>query len=214
MINNKIKILNEKEIFKLKNKIKKNVKEDNNFLLSYNNKSVTNKYENYIKAAVLCLIEANVKNNSYNIILTKRSKNLKNHSGQISFPGGKLDKQDKKDYKECAFREAREEIGFDKSNSVYLGMLNKYITGTGYSIQPIIALSKKNQLFHANPDEVTKILHFPINFLLSNDRIEKVFYDYGNNKFYYNIYWKRNTIWGATAKILIDLVNLLRELND
>ena len=61
-----------------------------------------------------------------------------------------------------------------------------------------------------NRQEVTSILHFPINYLLSDDVINKVFLDEDQNKYFLNIYWKKNKIWGATAKILIDLINLLK----
>ena len=65
-----------------------------------------------------------------------------------------------------------------------------------------------------NKQEVTSILHFPINYLLSDNAINKVFFDEGQNKYFFSIYWKKNKIWGATAKILIDLINLLKLKND
>ena len=118
-----------------------------------------------------------------NIVLTKRAEHLRHHKGQISLPGGKLELQDNGDYKECAFREANEEIGFKKNNVIYLGKLNKYITGSGFLIQPIVVLVEESQNFIVNRQEVTSILHFPINYLLSNNVIRKVFVDEGRKKF-------------------------------
>ena len=142
--------------------------------------------------------------------MTKRSKHLKHHKGQISLPGGKLEAQDK-DFQQCAYREAYEEIGFEQNKAIYLGKLNKYITGSGFLIQPIVVLAENGQNFIMNRQEVTSILHFPINYLLSNKVIRKVFLDDYQNKYFLNIYWKKNKIWGATAKILVDLINLLRK---
>tara|TARA_Y200000002_G_scaffold290259_1_gene244342 strand:+ start:197 stop:841 length:645 start_codon:yes stop_codon:yes gene_type:complete len=211
MINNKIKILNKSDKIYIKKKLNNHFNEKQCYNLSKNKLDIIDNYENYTKSSVLCLLMYNNLNTSLNIILTKRSKNLRHHAGQISLPGGKLDYRDKGDFKKCAFREATEEIGFQSNNVFYFGKLNKYITGSGFLIQPIVALAKENQNFIINKHEVTSILHLPINFLLSENVISKVFY--GNedkNKFYITFNWKKNKIWGATAKILLDLVDLLK----
>ena len=96
----------------------------------------------------------------------------------------------------------------DVNKTIFLGKLNKYITGTGYQIQPIIVKGKIKQNFSINQDEVSSILHLPINYLLSNNIIKKAFYD--KNKYFFYLLWRNNKIWGATAKILIDLINLLQ----
>ena len=167
MINNKIKILNKSDKLYIKKKLNNHFNEKQCYDLSKNKLDVIDNYENYTKSSVLCLLMYNNLNTSLNIILTKRSKNLRHHAGQISLPGGKLDYRDKGDFKKCAFREATEEIGFQSDNVSYFGKLNKYITGSGFLIQPIVALAKENQNFIINKHEVTSILHLPINFLLS-----------------------------------------------
>ena len=210
MSNNKIKISNKIEILKIKNKLKKSFDNKKCFNLSNNVSDTTEKYKNFTKSAVLCLLISNDANYTLDIILTKRSEHLKYHKGQISLPGGKLEPQDKGDFQQCAYREAYEEIGFEKNKAIYLGKLNKYITGSGFLIQPIVVLLEEAQNFIINRQEVTKILHFPVNYLLSSDVISKVFLDEDHNKYFLNIYWKKNRIWGATAKILIDLINLLK----
>ena len=125
MINNKIKISNKNEIYKIKQKLKKNFYQERCFNLSKNLSDTTEKYKNFTKSAVLCLLIANGIDGTLNIILTKRSKYLKHHKGQISLPGGKLELKDKGNYTKCAIREANEEIGFKKKNTIYLGKLNK-----------------------------------------------------------------------------------------
>ncbi len=210
MSNNKIKISNKIEILKIKNKLKEGFDNKKCFNLSNNVSDTTEKYKNFTKSAVLCLLISNDSNYTLDIVLTKRSEHLKYHKGQISLPGGKLEPQDKGDFQQCAYREAYEEIGFEKNKAIYLGKLNKYITGSGFLIQPIVVLLEEVQNFIINRQEVTSILHFPVNYLLSKDVINKVFLDEEHNKYFFNIYWKKNKIWGATAKILIDLINLLK----
>ena len=211
MINNKIKISNKIEILKIKNKLEDSFNDKKCFNLSSNTSDITENYKNYTKSAVLCLLISNGSNYTLDIVLTKRSKHLKHHKGQISLPGGKLEPQDKGDFQQCAYREAYEEIGFEKSKAIYLGKLNKYITGSGFLIQPIVVLLHEVQNFIINRQEVTSILHFPINYLLSDSVINKVFLDEDHKKYFFNIYWKKNKIWGATAKILIDLISLLKK---
>ena len=210
MVNNKIKISNKIEILKTKNKLENNFDEKKCFNLSENVIDIAENYKNFTKSAVLCLLISNDSEYNLDIVLTKRSENLKHHKGQISFPGGKLEPRDKGDFQECAYREAYEEIGFNKNKAIYLGKLNKYITGSGFLIQPVVVLVEGVQSFIINRKEVTSILHFPINYLLSDNVINKVFLDKDQNKYYLNIFWEKNNIWGATAKILIDLINLLK----
>ena len=210
MINNKIKISNKTEILKIKKNLDYNFDDKKCFNLSDNVNDITKNYKYHTKSAVLCLLISNGSDHSLDIVLTKRSQRLKHHKGQISLPGGKLEPQDKGDFKECAFREAYEEIGFNKNRAIYLGKLNKYITGSGFLIQPIVVLVKELQSFTINRQEVTSILHFPINYLLSDRATSKVFLDKDPSKYFLNIFWKKNKIWGATAKILIDLINLLK----
>ena len=211
MINNKIKISNKIEILKIKKKLEHSFDDKKCFNLSDNVSDITKNYKNLTKSAVLCLLISNGLSYNLDIVLTKRSEHLKYHKGQISLPGGKLEPQDKGDFQQCAYREAYEEIGFEKNKAIYLGKLNKYITGSGFLIQPIVVLLEEVQNFIINRQEVTKILHFPVNYLLSSDVISKVFLDEDHNKYFLNIYWKKNRIWGATAKILIDLINLLKK---
>ena len=211
MINNKIKISNKIEILKIKKKLEHSFDDKKCFNLSDNVSDITKNYRNFTKSAVLCLLISNGLNYNLDIVLTKRSEHLKYHKGQISLPGGKLEPQDKGDFQKCAYREAYEEIGFEKNKAIYLGKLNKYITGSGFLIQPVVVLLKEVQNFVINRNEVTSILHFPVNYLLSGDVINKVFLDEDHNKYFLNIYWNKNKIWGATAKILIDLINLLKK---
>ena len=219
MTMDKIKIFQKKDISSFKKILITNYDINKVYDLSKNKdyeklptKQKTKFIQNYTKSAVLCLLVPNLINSSYDIILTVRAQHLKKHPGQVSFPGGKKDGKDK-GYKECAFREAKEEIGYDNKSNFFIGKLNKYITGSGFLIQPIVAVSNINVNLKLNSTEVSKILHFPINHLLLNSKTRKVFYSETNALLYYNeIDWKNYRIWGATAKILIDLFNLIKKL--
>ena len=75
--------------------------------------------------------------------------------------------------------------------------------------------SNKSNLVKSDKDKFLKSqIDLAKNYLLSGDVINKVFLDEDQNKYFLNIYWKKNKIWGATAKILIDLINLLKINND
>ena len=86
-------------------------------------------------------------------------------------------------------REAYEEIGFKKI-AIYLGKLNKYITGSVFN-SAHSCFVRRSSNFIINRQEVTSILHFPINYLLSDNVISKVFLDEDQNKYFLNIYWKK-----------------------
>ena len=93
------------------------------------------KTENLIEAAVLIPIVE--RNDGLKVILTKRSNNLKQHPGQISFPGGKSEKTDKS-LVATALRETKEEIGINDKNVEILGQLSQHVTITGFKITPFI----------------------------------------------------------------------------
>ena len=217
MTMDKIEILKKNGISSFKKKLTDNYDVKKVYDLSknkdYDKLVVKNKLiKSSIKSAVLCLLVPNLINRSYDIVLTVRSKHLKKHPGQVSFPGGKKDNKDKS-YMACAFREAKEEIGYIDKDNFFIGKLNKYITGSGFLIQPMVAVSKTNINFKLNSAEVSKILLFPMNHLLSDNKINKKFYSKVNQSlYYYEIDWEGSIVWGATAKILIDLFNLVKNI--
>ena len=164
--------------------------------------------EKYKRAAVLCLLD-NKKN--LNIILTLRSKNLKNHPGQISFPGGKIN--NKETSYECALRETYEEIGIKKNNINILGELNLYLSGSNFLIKPIVGIILRDHKFLINKKEVEKVFYFPMNYLFDKKNLTKNFYinKISNKKFFfYDIYWNDMRIWGTTALILVHLSRIIK----
>ncbi len=163
------------------------------------------------KAAVLCLLDFS--SNYLNIILTLRSKKLKDHPGQISFPGGKINNKENKF--ECALRETNEEIGIISKNIRVLGEMNTYLSGSNFLIKPIIGVTLGKYQFSINKDEVDRVFYFPINYLFNIKNLTKSYYiDKGQNKkfFYYDIKWKGIRIWGATAIILVHLSKIINNV--
>ena len=153
-------------------------------------------------------------NNEVKILLTKRLDNLKDHAGQISFPGGKIEKNDMSPI-ETALREANEEVGLRSDDVNVLGNLDVYITGTGFRIMPIVSIVSDYSYLKANQNEVDEIFFLPLEFLMdsNNHKKESATYEVNNKKYEYDYYvlpYKDYNIWGATAGMLINLYQILK----
>mgnify|MGYP001464421354 CR=1 FL=1 len=163
------------------------------------------------KAAVLCLLDT--KSNDINIILTLRSKNLKDHPGQISFPGGKP--HGNETLYDCAIREAYEEIGINKKKIEILGELDMYLSGSNFLIKPVVGLIKERYKIILNEAEVEKVIYFPIKHLFEkNNLTTNTYIDKKTriNKYYYDISWNKIRIWGTTAIILVHLSKIIKSV--
>ena len=142
--------------------------------------------------------------------LTRRSANMLNHPGQVSFPGGKVDPDDVS-AEATALREAWEEIGLDPAGVEILGRLDDYITGTGFHITPVVALVPRGVAVHVASDEVVEVFCLPFAVLLDpalpQERVAVV--DGAERAFHV---WPHedHVIWGATGGILRRLALLLR----
>ena len=162
--------------------------------------------ENLTEAAVLIPIVE--RKNGLKVILTKRSNNLKQHPGQVSFPGGKSEKTDKS-LVATALRETREEIGINNKNVEILGQLSKHVTITGFKITPFIGKIRTGFSTKIQTSEVSEIFEVPLSYLSNpkNFRVESVKWK-GKKRFFYSIPYGPYYIWGATARILKNLADL------
>lgn len=143
------------------------------------------------------------------VLFTERTAHLPAHAGQISFPGGKIDKTDGGPLA-TALREAEEEIGLEAAYVTPLGYLDAYRTGTGFSIVPVVALIRPGFSLSPNPGEVADVFEVPLDFLLdtANYQLHTRVWQ-GMERAFYAIPYDQRYIWGATAGIL---KNLLRRL--
>jgi len=145
----------------------------------------------------------------FQVLLTQRTAHLSAHGGQISFPGGRIEKGDL-DPVQAALRETGEEIGLDPAQIEAIGPLDTYITGTGFEIFPVAGLVRGNFTLRLDPEEVTEAFEVPLSFILdpANHRRETRKLQNGMRTFYVLPYENRY-IWGATAGILVNLAEIL-----
>jgi len=139
------------------------------------------------------------------VLLTQRTKDLSDHPGQISFPGGKIDKADA-DPLASALREADEEIGLDHAHIEPLGYLDLYMTTLGYRIVPVLARVKPGFSLKLNAREVDNVFEVPLAFLMDQANVQRHARDWqGLTRHYYAITFGDRYIWGVTAGILRNL---------
>ena len=100
------------------------------------------------------------------VLLTQRAAHMKTHSGQVAFPGGKVDPQDAS-VQAAALREAHEEVGLHPRHVQVLGELPVYLTGTAYHVTPVVALVSTEMALQANADEVADVFEVPLAFLMN-----------------------------------------------
>jgi 8-oxo-dGTP pyrophosphatase MutT (NUDIX family) len=142
------------------------------------------------------------------VILTVRREHLRNHAGQVSFLGGRLDPGE--DAVTAALREAEEEIGLPRDAVAVWGAADLYRTVTGFAVTPILALGPPNLPLSPHEHEVADWFEAPLSFLLDPANQQRMSADYqGRTRHYYQIDWQGRRIWGATAAMLVNLTRRL-----
>lgn len=163
---------------------------------------------NAVNAAVL--VPVTFRQEGGCIILTERSSKLRTHSGQVAFPGGRMDGSETA--LEAALREAEEEIDLQRRFVSPLGYLPAYYTGTGYRINPVVALVDPDAPLTPNPDEVERVFEAPFSTLfdMARYRMESRHWQ-GRERQYYVVDHPDAYIWGATAALIRLLYERLAE---
>ena len=138
------------------------------------------------------------------VILTTRHDDLRNHGGQIAFPGGRIDEGE--DVRGAALREAWEELGLDPAQARIIGEADHYRTITGFGVIPVVAVVPPDLPLTPNPAEVADWFEAPLAFLLDPANHARREIDYkGRSRHYFEIDWNGRRIWGATAAMLVNL---------
>ena len=150
-------------------------------------------------AVLVALVE---RERGLSVILTKRSENLRKHTGQVALPGGRLDPGETP--WAAALREAQEEIGLAPEYVSLIGLSSPHRTGTGYLITPVVGFVRDGFSLTPNADEVAEIFETPFAFLMDPANHEERVREAagGRLRHFYSITHEDRVIWGATAAIL------------
>jgi 8-oxo-dGTP pyrophosphatase MutT (NUDIX family) len=164
-----------------------------------------------VKAAVLLPV---VLGEEPSLMFTRRTESLARHSGQVSFPGGRSEAYDLSPV-ETALRETFEETGIPASFVTVAGYLDRYLTGTGFDIQPVVGLLAHGFALVPDPREVAEIFEVPLTFLCdpANRRRESREIG-GHQRNFYAFTYQDHEIWGATAAIVVNLAERLRAISE
>lgn len=139
------------------------------------------------------------------ILLTQRAQHLPDHAGQVSFPGGKIDKNDASPM-HSALREAEEEIGLSRAHVEPIGYLDLYMTTLGYRIVPLVARVRPGFRLTLNTAEVDNAFEVPLHFVMDAANMQRHSRDWqGMTRHYYALTFGERYIWGVTAGILRNL---------
>ncbi|CAN1539178.1 MutT NTP pyrophosphohydrolases including oxidative damage repair enzymes [Rhabdaerophilaceae bacterium] len=149
-------------------------------------------------AVLLPVIE---RENGLMVLLTERSAALSTHAGQIAFPGGRVEAGESALC--AALREAKEEIGLDPELVEPLGYLQPYYSGTGFRVQPVVALVAADASFTPDPGEVARIFEIPLALALDRQRYSMGLITWqGRERAFFILDYPDAYIWGVTAGIM------------
>jgi 8-oxo-dGTP pyrophosphatase MutT (NUDIX family) len=139
------------------------------------------------------------------VLLTKRTEHLRDHAGQIAFPGGRCEDADESPA-HTALREAEEEVGLVTDQIELLGQLPEYRTGTGFLITPVVGLVTPPLNLRLDDFEVAETFETPLAFLLDPANHHRHQLQIGGDWHeYWALPWQGYYIWGATAGMLVSL---------
>lgn len=145
------------------------------------------------------------------VLLTQRTNHLKDHAGQVSFPGGRVEESDYS-HEAAALRETEEEIGVTHEHIELIGYLDVYMTRTGYEVTPVVGLLQPPFQVTPDPFEVADVFEVPLNFLIAPANHQRMTReDKGFKRQFYAMQYQEHFIWGATAGMLVNLSELLAD---
>ncbi len=145
------------------------------------------------------------------VLLTQRTDHLHDHAGQISFPGGRIERSDAS-AEHAAIRETVEEVGLEAERVETIGQLDAYVTRTGYAVTPVVGIVTPPFTVRPDPFEVADVFEVPLAFILDPVNLERHSRVYeGKQRHFYALPYEERYIWGATAGMLVNLAQVLKD---
>ncbi len=155
------------------------------------------------------LVPVVMRDTGLTMLLTQRTAHLRDHAGQVSFPGGRCEPGDASP-RETALREAQEEVGLDPRQVEIIGELPRYCTGTGFSVTPVVGLVTPPLNLRLDDFEVAEAFEPPLDFLLDQANHQRHQVEVrGALREYWAMPWQGYYIWGATAGMLVSFHRFL-----
>ncbi|MFO1325924.1 MAG: CoA pyrophosphatase [Rubrivivax sp.] len=168
------------------------------------------------KAAAAVLVGLVAREGGLQVLLTRRTEHLRDHAGQISFPGGRCEPEDA-DAAATALREAQEEVGLDPARVELLGHLPEYTTVTRFVVTPVVGLVHPPFDLQLDAFEVAEAFEVPLDYLMTPAHHRRHVFSYdGGQRQFLSMPWRRRPheneyfIWGATAAMLRNLYHFLQ----
>ena len=145
------------------------------------------------------------------MLFTERSPDLKDHPGQVSFPGGRIETGDDGPVA-AAIREAGEEVGMERRQISVAGCLDDLLTVTGFLVTPVVAFVDSACRPVADGREVAEVFEVPLQYLLDERNIRSIHRErLGTRIRVYEIDYEGHRIWGATASILVQFLSVISD---
>ena len=143
------------------------------------------------------------------VFLPRRTPHLSAHAGQCAFPGGRIEAWDASP-ESAALRESQEEVGLQPRSVEILGQLDTYLVRTGYRVTPIVGVIERPHTLQPDGYEVDAVFEVPLAFLMRPEarRLDSRL-DLGRERFFYVFDYGDYDIWGATAGMLVNLVDVV-----
>lgn len=144
------------------------------------------------------------------VLLTLRTSHLRDHPGQVSFPGGRVEATDATPV-ETALRETEEEIGLPRRLVEVVGYLPDYYTGTGFRVTPVVAWIRPPLVLSPDSFEVAEVFEVPLAFLLDEANHQRMaIHAGGRRRAFFTMPFRERFIWGATAGMIRSLHDRLK----
>lgn len=149
---------------------------------------------------------------AWHVLLTERTHAVEDHKGQVAFPGGRVDEVDA-NRTETALREAEEEIGLQRADVTVLGQLDELLTVTLYRVTPIVGTFPWPYAFTLSTAELSEVFSVPLHWLADPAHVEVQYHDHplrGPTIPVYYFRYQGHVIWGATARMILNLLEVAR----